>query len=56
MSEGHVIAMSMMAGGFLSLDQAIDYIRALPRLSGVAVGVSSREHAEDTFVKLKLVL
>jgi hypothetical protein len=51
--EGHVIAMSALAGGFLTLDQAIDYIRTLPRLSGIAVGVSSKEHAHDTFTKLR---
>lgn len=50
--EGHVIAMSILAGGFVRLDQAVDYIRTLPRLSGIAVGVSTREHARDTFTKL----
>jgi len=52
MSEGSVIAMSVLAGGFLKLDQAIDYLRTLPNLSGIAVGVSSKDHAKDTFAKL----
>lgn len=52
LSEGEVIAMSIMAGGFLKLDGAVDYIRTLRSLSGVAVGASSKDHAQDTFVKL----
>ena len=51
--EGDVIAMSIMAGGYLGLDQASEYVRTLPKLSGVAVGVSSREHAQTTFAKLR---
>jgi hypothetical protein len=53
MNEGHVIAMSVMAGGYLKLDNAINYVRTLPNLSGVAIGVSSKEHARDTFTKFR---
>jgi hypothetical protein len=53
--EADVIAMSIMAGGFLKLDHAIDYVRTLPNLSGIAVGVSSREHAVETFSKLSTI-
>jgi hypothetical protein len=53
LSQGDVIAMSILAGGFLNLDQAVDYLRTLPGLSGVAVGVSSKEHVCNTFSKLK---
>jgi hypothetical protein len=56
MREGHVIAMSVMAGGYLKLDNAIDYIRSLPNLYGVAIGVSSKEHARDTFTKFRNML
>jgi hypothetical protein len=48
----HVIAMSIMAGGYLRLDEATDYLSTLPNLSGIAVGVSSKEHAQETFTKL----
>jgi len=51
--EAHVIAMSVMAGGYLKLDEAIDYVRTLPNLFGVAIGVSSKEHARDTFTRLR---
>jgi hypothetical protein len=55
LGEAHVIAMSIMAGGYLSLDQAFDYVRTLPELSGVAVGVSSKEHARESFTKLRVL-
>jgi hypothetical protein len=51
--ESTLIAMSTMAGGYLTVERSLDYLRSLPRLSGVAVGVSSKEHAEYTFKKLK---
>jgi len=51
--ESNLIAMSIMAGGYLTVEHSLDYLRNLPRLPGVAVGVSSKEHAEDTFKKLK---
>jgi hypothetical protein len=45
--------MSIMAGGYSKLDEAVNYISSLPKLSGVAVGVSSEEQARDTFAKLQ---
>ena len=48
-----VIAMSVLAGGYLQMDDAIRYISNLPNLSGVAVGISSQEHARNTFRKLQ---
>lgn len=56
LGEGHVIAMSIMAGGYLRLDEAIDYVRTLPNLSGIAVGVSSKEHAHDAFTRLRTTM
>ena len=53
LDEGDVIAMSIMAGGYSKLDEAVSYISSLPKLSGVAVGVSSEEQARDTFAKLR---
>ncbi|MGA2790618.1 MAG: hypothetical protein ABSF00_07605 [Candidatus Bathyarchaeia archaeon] len=50
---GDVIAMSIMAGGYSKLDEAVSYISGLTKLFGVAVGVSSEEHARDTFAKLR---
>lgn len=56
LSEGSVIATSILAGGYLGPDEAIEYLRTLPNLSGVAVGVSSKEHAEQTYSKLRPLL
>lgn len=53
LDEGTVIAMSIMAGGYLNLDETFDYIRTLPRLSGMAVGVSSKKHAQKTFTRFR---
>jgi hypothetical protein len=54
-SDGDVIAMSVMAGGYLNLDQAFQYLGRLPKLSGVAIGASSKVHAEETFRKLATI-
>lgn len=55
LSETEVIAMSIMGGGYLALDSVIDHIQGLSNLAGIAVGVSSKEHAQDTFSKLSSV-
>jgi hypothetical protein len=48
-----VIAMSVLAGGYLQLNEAVEYVKSLPNLTGVTVGASSREHAESTFTLLR---
>jgi hypothetical protein len=53
--ELDVIAMSIMAGGYLKLEEAINYVRTLTNLSGLAVGISSKEHAHDTFRRLQTI-
>jgi hypothetical protein len=53
--QSNLIAMSIMAGGYLKLDEAIDYISSLPNVSGVAVGVSSKEHSHNTFTRLRVI-
>jgi hypothetical protein len=47
--KGDIIAMSILAAGYLKLDEAIDYIRGLPNVSGVVVGVSNERQATETF-------
>ena len=44
-----VIAISVLAGGVISLDSAVDYLTSFPRLDSVAVGVSSPSQAKQTF-------
>jgi hypothetical protein len=48
-----VIAISVLAGGYLGLEESVEYLMTLPSLSGVSVGVSSERHAEETFAKLR---
>ena len=45
--ETEVVAMSVLASGYLKLPEAIDYINALPQLKGIVVGVSKEKHAHD---------
>ena len=47
--EPSVIAISILAAGYLRLPEAVDYIAGLPNILGVSVGVSKEEHARETF-------
>ena len=51
--EPVVIAISVLAAGYLKPSEAIDYIATLPNIKGVAVGVSKEKHARETFRLLK---
>lgn len=51
LTDGNVIAMSIMAGGYLGLDEAAQYLHGLS-LSGAVVGVSTKQHAQQTFTRL----
>jgi len=44
-----VIAISILAAGYLKPTEAIGYIAALPNIKGVAIGVSRESHARETF-------
>lgn len=50
--EAKIIAMSVFAGGFLPLNDAMKYLSSLPPLAAIAVGASSKEHARETFSHL----
>ena len=47
--DGKVIAMNIMAGGYLELNEAYDYILSIPKIRNVVVGASSVQHAQKTF-------
>jgi hypothetical protein len=51
--EPGVIAMSILAAGYLKPTQAINYVRGLPNLWGVVVGVSKEQNATSTFGLLR---
>jgi hypothetical protein len=48
-AEPVLIAISVLAAGYLDLHEAIDYIAALPNIKGVAIGISKEKHARETF-------
>jgi hypothetical protein len=56
MNGANVIAMSILAGGYIPLHKAPIYIRNLSNLSGAAIGVSSVDHAERTFRTMQELL
>jgi hypothetical protein len=49
----NLIATSIMASGYLELKDAIRYIKSLPTRVSVAVGVSTANHARETFSLLR---
>jgi len=51
--ESEVLAISILAAGYLKPPEAINYIRNLPNLSGAVVGVSKEHHARQTFKLLR---
>jgi len=51
--SGHVLAMNIMAGGYLPLNDAFDYVVSQPKIKNVVVGLSSKKHAAETFTKFK---
>jgi len=51
--EPNVIAMSILAAGYLRPFEAFSYIKNLSNLGAVVVGVSKRQHARETFGLLK---
>lgn len=53
MPQSNVVAISILAAGYLKPPEAIDYIATLPNIRGVAVGVSKEKHARETFMILK---
>jgi hypothetical protein len=51
--EPIVIAISVLAAGYLTPSEAIDYVAALPNIKGVAIGISKETHARETFSLFK---
>lgn len=45
----NVIALSILAAGYLTPKEAFDYIAALKNVKGVAVGISRKQQAVETF-------
>ena len=51
--EPTVIAISILAAGYLTPTEAVEYIRSLLNIDGVVVGISKEKHAHETFRLLK---
>ena len=47
--ESNVIAMSLLASGYLQLPEAVKYAKNLSNIRGVVVGVSTEQQANQTF-------
>jgi len=45
----NVIAISVLAAGYLKPEEAIEYVKSLPNIKGLTVGVSKEKHANETF-------
>ncbi|MBN1245154.1 hypothetical protein JXA31_06135 [Candidatus Bathyarchaeota archaeon] len=45
----NVIAISILAAGYISPAEAADYIQTLPNIKGVSIGISKEKHAKETF-------
>jgi hypothetical protein len=51
-----MIVMSILAAGYLKPLEAIDYVRGLPNINAIVVGVSNEQQAGETFRQLVQML
>jgi hypothetical protein len=54
--NANIIAMSILAAGFLDLTTALQYLTEHPTLRSFVVGVSSQSHAKETFAQMRTYL
>jgi hypothetical protein len=48
-----LLAMSTLAAGYLKPREAYEYLFSLPRVDSIVVGLSTREHALETFAEIR---
>ncbi len=48
----NVYAISILAGGRLTLEEGLSYLKTLPEVTGVVLGTASTAHAQESFPKL----
>ena len=48
-----VVAMSILAAGYLKLPEAVDYLNGLSQIDSVVVGTTQGTHATETFGYLR---
>ena len=51
--ESNVIAMNILASGYLKLPEAVKYAKNLSNIKGVVVGISKEQYAYETFKFLR---
>jgi len=49
LGSASLIAISILAAGYLEPLEALQYVETLPNVKGIAVGVSKESHAKETF-------
>jgi hypothetical protein len=49
----NVLAMSTLASGYLTPDDAFEYLYSLPNVNSIVIGMSSRDHVKNTFESIK---
>jgi hypothetical protein len=47
--KANIIGMSVLASGYLKPQEAINYLKCLPNISGIVIGVSREQQAQETF-------
>lgn len=52
-NDVQVMAMSSLASGYLKPDEAYEYLFSLPQVDSVTVGVSTPDHAAETFAAIR---
>jgi hypothetical protein len=54
--ESEIIAYGILASGYLKVPEAVNYIKGLPQISGLAFGASKEEQVRETFITVKSLL
>jgi hypothetical protein len=54
--QSNVIAMNILASGYVKIPEAANYIKNLSGIKGVVVGVSKEKHAVESFQLLRKTL
>lgn len=53
LSDANIMAINILASGYVRISEAAAYIESLPNMKGVSVGISKNAHAVETFRTLK---
>lgn len=51
--DSEIIAYGILASGYIKVPDAVKYVKDLPKITGVVVGVSKEHHAHESFKVMK---